>query len=119
MKQGFLKLVLAATFSLAAPYTIAVDNMEVPATSKKQQAKKTAGKGTVVSTDEKKGIAVLKHEPMPDLGWPAMTMRFKVEDKASLKGLNKGDQIEFSLQTEGDDYLITEIKLPVGRSGKD
>lgn len=111
MKYLFSKLALAAALGLSGSYSFAMDNMDMTATTdKKQQTQKAYGKGTVVSTDVGKGTVKLKHEPMPELGWPMMTMQFKVEDQATLKNLNKGERVEFVLKAVGDDYVITHIK---------
>lgn len=109
MKYLFSKLALAAALGLSAPYSFAMGKTDL-AMNKAQQTKKASGKGTVVSTDAGKGTVKLKHEPMPELGWPMMTMQFKVEDQASLKNLNKGERVEFVLEAVGDDYVIIHIK---------
>lgn len=111
MRYLFSKLALAAALGFSAPYSFAIGNTDIVAVNdKNQQAQKVSGKGTVVSTDVGKGTVKLKHEPMPELGWPMMTMQFKVEDQASLKNLNKGERVEFILKAVGDDYVIAHIK---------
>lgn len=42
------------------------------------------------------GGVTLSHEPVPALNWPAMTMLFRVEDPALLRGLKVGDRVAFA-----------------------
>lgn len=54
-----------------------------------------------------KGKVSLKHGEIPSHQMPPMTMVFKVKDKTMLEGLQKGDNVEFSLD---DDMVITAIQ---------
>lgn len=81
------------------------------------QANKTAqrilkGRGKVVEVDAKSSSVTLAHEPMPELGWPSMTMGFEVKDNRQLGALKPGDQVEFDLRTDaaGDEYMIERIE---------
>ncbi|OYW24421.1 MAG: hypothetical protein B7Z44_20500 [Caulobacter sp. 12-67-6] len=38
----------------------------------------------------------ISHQPVPAIGWPAMTMTFRVEQPALLKGIKKGDRVRFA-----------------------
>ena len=42
------------------------------------------------------GGVTLSHAPVPALGWPAMTMLFRVENPALLRGLKIGDRVTFA-----------------------
>lgn len=42
------------------------------------------------------GGVTLSHEPIPSLGWPAMTMMFRVEDPGLVRGLKVGDRVTFA-----------------------
>lgn len=98
-------LVAAMTFSLPAHAMGEKMPLEKPAA-----AYKISGTGTVVSTNAAKGSIILKHEPIPALGWPKMTMQFKARNKAQLEKLKKGDQVEFQLEKSGEEYAISDIK---------
>lgn len=67
---------------------------------KKMSAKTPRGRGIVVDVDMKSGHVTLSHEPIKDLGWPSMTMGFKVKDYKELRKLRKGDEVEFDLKAE-------------------
>jgi Cu(I)/Ag(I) efflux system protein CusF len=73
--------------------------------------KSYAVKGEVVVVDKDTGKVKLKHEAIPELDWPAMTMFFSVADKSQLDNLVVGDQVEFQLVKSSDGVpVITQIK---------
>jgi Cu(I)/Ag(I) efflux system membrane fusion protein len=73
------------------------------------------GTGKVVNIDVAAGEVTLNHDPIAELGWPAMTMGFKVKDTSQLKQLRAGDRVDFDLMAGPDEtYLIDRI----GTSGK-
>jgi Cu/Ag efflux protein CusF len=51
----------------------------------------------VRAVNPKARTVTLDHEAIPSLGWPAMTMSFKVSDPALLQGLNPGARVRFQL----------------------
>jgi Cu(I)/Ag(I) efflux system periplasmic protein CusF len=69
-----------------------------------------AAVGIVKKLDAKAGTATIAHEPVKELKWPAMTMPFKVQDKASLDKLGEGRKVEFEFEQRGKDYVITRVK---------
>jgi Cu(I)/Ag(I) efflux system membrane fusion protein len=76
------------------------------------------GTGTVQAVDPKDGSVEISHEPIPSLNWPAMSMEFKVKDKALLAGLKPGQSVEFDLtQLEPGEYLVERI-APTGAAHK-
>jgi membrane fusion protein, copper/silver efflux system len=38
----------------------------------------------------------LSHEPVPAIGWPAMTMQFRLADPALARGIKAGDRVAFA-----------------------
>ncbi len=68
-------------------------------------------KGEVVAVDKVTGKVKLKHEAVPELDWPAMTMFFPVADKSQLDVLEVDDQVEVQFVKSNDGApLITQIK---------
>ena len=67
-------------------------------------------KGTVKKVDAAAGKVTLEHEPIPAIGWPAMTMGFEVKDKKALASLKLEQKVEFDLEKRGSDYVISSIK---------
>lgn len=59
----------------------------------------------------------LQHEPIEDLGWPAMTMDFALDENVDTSELSVGDGVMFQLEERGDRYLIKSIhKMDVDNS---
>ena len=69
------------------------DAMKIP-------EKMPVGNGKVVEVDAKSGKVTLAHEPIPDLGWPSMTMDFQVKDAKQLMKIKAGDTVEFDLKAD-------------------
>lgn len=66
-------------------------------------------KGVVVSVDQAGAKLKLKHEAVPELKWPGMTMDFAVADKAVLNGLQAGERVEFQFEMAAGAPRITGI----------
>ena len=67
--------------------------------------------GAVKSVEAAAGKVVIAHDPIPALKWPAMTMDFRLADKALASKIKIGDKVKFTL-TPGDkgSYTITTIE---------
>ena len=68
------------------------------------------GVGVVKSINTADGVITFAHEPIKSLNWPAMTMGFKVKDKAMVDKIKPGDKVEFTFVQAGKDYVVTEIR---------
>jgi Cu(I)/Ag(I) efflux system membrane fusion protein len=55
------------------------------------------------------------HEPVPAIGWPAMTMTFKLEPPALAKGLKVGDRAAFGFEQKPEGPVVREIKPEGGQ----
>lgn len=55
------------------------------------------GVGVVKKIDAKALSVTINHEPIKALNWPAMTMPFKVADKAVLDKMKVGAKVRFTL----------------------
>lgn len=72
--------------------------------------KNYSAKGEVVAVDSALSKVKLKHDAVPELKWPAMTMFFNVADKALLDTVKIGDQVEFEfVKVDSGGSLITKI----------
>ena len=110
-------LVLIAASTLAgcgrddAPSTSSMPNMpaaQQPAAG--QQAAENRGMGVVQSVDAANNSLTIAHEPIPALGWPAMTMAFKVDRPELLEGVGAGERIEFTLRGRDMSAVVTSIE---------
>ena len=71
----------------------------------------TAHKATgTVTRAPANGNVTIKHDPVPSLKWPGMTMGFVVKDKALADKLKQGAKIEFEFVQQGKDYVVTSVK---------
>ena len=69
-----------------------------------------AGVGVVRKVDAAQGKVTLQHEPIEPLGWPAMTMAFRVKDAKLLAGLEPGKKVRFTFVQQGTGYVITALE---------
>jgi Cu(I)/Ag(I) efflux system membrane fusion protein len=82
------------------------------------------GRGKVIDLNVKTKHVTLSHEPIEALGWPSMTMGFKVKDSKQLSQLKAGDEVEFDLKSEASadpdmpaQYMIDRIEKPAVMKG--
>lgn len=66
--------------------------------------------GVVKEMDATKGTVTLAHGPVATLKWPAMTMTFKVNDKALMAKLGTDKKVDVDFMKEGSDYVVTDVK---------
>ncbi len=81
--------------------------------SKMQEPGKTqaTGTGVINTVDIDKKSINITHEPMPELGWPTMTMDLDVTKKVDLSPVKEGDKVNFKLKLGRDKkYRVIEIK---------
>ncbi len=106
-------LVLASVPAHAAEMKNMSGMKDVPgmtADAKKPTETAHKGQGTVNSVDVKAGKLNLTHGPIAALNWPGMTMDFQVRDKALLKGVTPGQNVEFDIVQQGPgQFVITRI----------
>jgi len=106
MKRFLMVIAAMAAFSITTQPVLADDSHHPKAEAQKSYAVK----GEVVVVDKTAGKVKLKHEAVPELDWPAMTMFFPVADKAQLDTLEVGDQVNFEFVKNSNGPLITQIK---------
>jgi Cu(I)/Ag(I) efflux system membrane fusion protein len=82
------------------------------------------GRGKVVNVDVRSNHVTLDHEPIAELGWPAMTMGFKVKDSQQLSKLKVGDDVDFDLKAEASEkpdmpaqYMIDRVEKSSAMKG--
>ena len=66
--------------------------------------------GTVKKVDDAAGKVTLDHETIPNIGMDAMTMAYKVQDPAMLKGLRPGERVRFSADRVNGSIAVTRIQ---------
>ena len=78
-----------------------------PGQSAKAQTAGITGTGIVQGIDKANGKVKLTHDPIAALGWPKMTMFFRLKDSALADQVKKGDKVEFSLEKSASGYVIS------------
>lgn len=107
MKVQFIASVLALTiFGTTAVAPAFADQGKTQA-SVPQTAE---GEGVVRAIDVRAATITLRHDPIPALGWPAMTMAFPVHSPDLLKELAVGQRVHFVLMNSGGKPMISEIR---------
>ena len=111
MKNIILATLVFSVLNTTTIVSYAADKMET-ATPAKVTASNMAitGKGQVVLISQDKSKVTLKHEPIPAIQWPSMTMDFKVKSSAVLAKTKVGDKVNFTFAPDGKDYMITSCK---------
>lgn len=72
------------------------------------------GTGTVNSVDPTQRKVNVSHAPIPEIGWPAMTMEFPVAPSVDLKAIKPGIRVNFTIEQQpGGMYEIKAI-TPAG-----
>ena len=106
-------ITFAITAALIATSTLVVAQQMDPNMSGMQHDAKPAdvqGVGVVKAIDTAKGAVTLQHEAIAAIGWPAMTMPFKVASPDLLKHVKVGDKVQFTLRQASAGSTVTAIK---------
>ncbi len=98
----------AAGAAIAAPEKPMADmkGMSLPASA----TKTGKGVGVITEIDAARSTVTIKHDPIPSLGWPAMTMGFHAKAPALLKGLKVGQKIGFDANQGNGLPEITAVR---------
>jgi len=72
--------------------------------------------GTVNSVDPAQHKINVSHQPIPEIGWPAMTMDFAVAPAVDVRAIKPGARINFTIEKgQGGMYEIQAITPAGGR----
>jgi Cu(I)/Ag(I) efflux system protein CusF len=69
------------------------------------------GRGVVRAVNVQQGSVTIEHEPIPALGWPSMTMAFRVRSADLLNGVSVGARVHFELANDNGRPVVTEIHV--------
>jgi Cu(I)/Ag(I) efflux system periplasmic protein CusF len=87
---------------------------QAPAPATAPQVASVQGSGTVHSVDAAGHKVNLNHNPIPAIGWPAMTMDFAVAPSVDLRALKPGTRVNFMMQRGGDGMYVIHSITPAG-----
>lgn len=111
MKVMFALLTLAALGASTANEAQQAIDPHTPGMSHAAPSSDAHGTGVIKAIDAAKGTVTLQHEAITTLGWPAMTMTFKVASPAIVTA-KVGDRVNFELRATGMSGTVTSL-LPV------
>ena len=122
-----LKLSLALVLLLALNGTAVADSAhhDAPAGTGKlagAEASLPLSDGEIKKVDKDTGKLTIKHSPITNLGMPAMTMVFRVNDPALLDKVKNGDKIRFAADKVGGVLTVMRVEpasAAVGNSQAD
>jgi Cu/Ag efflux protein CusF len=66
--------------------------------------------GTIEKVDTTQGKVTIDHGPIPNLNMDAMTMVFRTQDPAILKGVKAGDRIRFQADRVNRQISVVSIR---------
>jgi Cu(I)/Ag(I) efflux system protein CusF len=72
------------------------------------------GTGTVNSVDPAQHKLNLSHQPIPEIGWPAMTMEFPVAPAVDLKAIKPGTRVNFTIEQQPGGMYESKAIVPAG-----
>lgn len=88
-----------------AEHTVVAGTSESPA-----PAGLIPAKGVVLHVDQDKTTVKINHDPIPALGWPRMTMPFRLKERALAAQVKEGDAVEFFIEKSGSDFVIVKFR---------
>ena len=68
------------------------------------------GTAIVQGIDKANGKVKLTHDPIDALGWPKMTMFFRLKDSALADQVKEGDKVDFFLEKSASGYVISGFR---------
>lgn len=101
---------LATAALLAALALSAMPAAFAQATEATASAADAMSTGEVRKIDKSSGKMTIKHGPLANLGMDAMTMVFRVKDKAMLDQVKVGDKINFVAEEPNGQLTVTRLE---------
>lgn len=99
--------------SLSASIQRLSDTEEAAEGDERTEAPSAMAKVNTLMADH--GMVNLTHDPIPSIGWPAMTMDFKLLQDASLDGLKENDSVHITLAQDSEGmWGISKIMAMTG-----
>ncbi|WNL48508.1 copper-binding protein (plasmid) [Dyella sp. BiH032] len=115
MKKHVLAFALIGTLMIAPSFANAqamAPNMDgMAGMAHDTKSADAQGVGVVKAIDTTQGTITLQHGAIASIGWPAMTMPFKVASADLLKVARVGDKVQFTLRPAGKDTMLTSVTL--------
>ena len=115
-------IVVSAQFLIDSESSVSADLSRIEGPDKKTVNKKPETvwvDGVIQSVMPQHRMAKIRHAPVPEWNWPAMTMKFTFSDAVDLTTLAPEQSIRFQLQRNADKtYRVIDVKPAVARENK-
>lgn len=100
----------------AAPATTTATKSQTPGpapeTSTDAPAVEIAASGLILQIDKANGKVKIAHDPIAALGWPKMTMFFRLKDVSLADQTREGTKVDFVLEKTPAGYAISRFGKP-------
>ena len=94
----------------AGPFLLAaVLGLSLATSSRRAHAQEWV-EAEVRKVEKDTGRLSLKHAEIKSLDMPAMTMTFRLRDKAMLDGLSVGDRVRVQVAREGGQFVVVALR---------
>ncbi len=98
-----------STQSTIPKSAISHSTMHNPTMQQQVQQKVIQTEGVITAIDTKNKKLTITHEAIPQINWPAMTMRFTYENEALITGLKVDDKVAFGFVQQGNLSMLNNI----------
>ena len=78
--------------------------------------KNITGTGSVQLIDKANGKVKLTHDPIGAMGWPKMTLFFRLKERSLADQVKEGDKVDFTLEKSASGYVISGIRKSISES---
>lgn len=76
-------------------------------------ANSIVGSGVIRQIDKANNKVKIAHEPIEALGWPKMTMFFRLKDASIANQVKEGDKVNFFLEKTASGHVISGFQKPM------
>lgn len=112
--RNSMKAVVFGAFSMMFSAGLQAEvhqHAEMSTASEEATEQVVSGVGIVKDIDLTNKKVTIAHEAIPEIGWPAMTMRFTFTDAdESIKAVKVDNRVNFSFVQQGNISLLKSIK---------
>lgn len=89
-----------------------------PEESTDTPATENAATGVILQIDKVNAKVKIAHDPIQSLGWPKMTMFFRLKDASIADQVKENEKIEFFLEKSPTGYVISRFGKTISGPGK-
>ena len=76
-----------------------------------QQEQLISATGVIEAVDMESKKVTIKHDPIPAVNWPAMTMRFTLVPETKADDIKPGDKVAFTFVQQGNLSVLRDIHV--------